>query len=428
MNKIIKNASWIIACRIAQSVLNLVVSMITARYLGPSDYGLITYASSLVAFVVPIVRLGMNAVLVQDFVDKPERNGKVIGTATILTTLSSLFGIFGIWIFVSTVNANETDTIIVTVLYSISLIFQMTELIQFWYQSKLLSKYVAVVSLVSRIIVSLYKIFIIVSGKNIYWFAIVNSLDFLIISAVLFIVYFKIGGQRLSFSFDIAKQLISKGKHFIIAGMMVSVFGQTDKIMLKIMVGDVESGFYSAAITCAGMTVFVFTAVIDSFRPVIFENKKSNEGLYIKNTVRLYSYVFYMALFQSIVLVIFAKPIVYILYGEEYMRAADILKILTWYSAFSYLGTARSVWFLSEGKQKYIWITNLVGAIFNVIGNFIFIPTYGACGAAMVSVLTQFLTNFALNYVIKPIRQNGVLMFKALNPLVLIDSIKSLKR
>ena len=53
-NKIIKNASWIIACRIAQAILSLVVSMVTARYLGPSDYGLITYANSIVAFIVPL--------------------------------------------------------------------------------------------------------------------------------------------------------------------------------------------------------------------------------------------------------------------------------------------------------------------------------------------------------------------------------------
>ena len=65
MNKVVKNASWIIACKIAQVVLNLIVSMITARYLGPSNYGVITYASSIVAFFAPIVQLGINCILVQ---------------------------------------------------------------------------------------------------------------------------------------------------------------------------------------------------------------------------------------------------------------------------------------------------------------------------------------------------------------------------
>ncbi len=418
-NKIVKNASWIIVCKIAQSVLNLVVSMITARYLGPSNYGLITYASSIVAFIVPLVQLGINCILVQDLVDHPTESGRTIGTATLLTTFSSFIGVVGILAFTTVVNHNEKDTIIVTVLYSISMFFQMTEMIQYWYQSKLLSKYVSVVSLISRVIVSAYKIYIVIEGKSIYWFAIVNSLDYLIISVCLFVIYFKLGGQKLSFSGNTAKGMLSKSKHFIISGMMVSVFGQTDKIMLKLMIGDAESGYYSAAITCATMSVFLFTAITDSFRPVIFENKKTDRLAYRQNTTRLYSIIIYMALCQSVVLTLFAEPMIKLLYGADYLSASKILRIITWYSAFSYLGNARNIWFLAEEKQKYVWITNLVGAIINVVGNFILIPLWGACGAAAASVVTQFITNFAISFFIKPIRQNGIWMIEALNPKVL---------
>ncbi len=423
-NRIIKNASWIIVCRIAQAVLNLVVSMITARYLGPSNYGVITYASSIVAFVVPIVQLGFNGILVQMFVDKPDESGKTIGTSTVMTTISSLLGIVGIWAFTGIVNRGETDTIIVSVLYSISMFFQMTEMIQYWYQSKLLSKYVSQISLISRLIVSVYKIYIIATGKSIYWFAVVNSFDFLLISVGLFLVYRKLEGQKLSFSLKLAKEMLSKGKHFIISGMMVSVFAQTDKIMLKLMISDEASGFYSAAVTCAGMTVFFFTAIIDSMRPVIFKNKKKDPRQYEKNTVLLYSIIIYMALAQSVVLTLFAEPITTILYGKEFLPSVPVLRIITWYSTFSYLGAARIIWFLSEEKEKYLWVTNIIGAVINLIGNFVLIPVLGACGAAIASLLTQFITNFALNLVIKPLRENGKLMIKALNPAVLLQIIK----
>ena len=51
-NKIAKNASWIIVSKIIQSILGLIISMLTARFLGPSGYGLINYAESIVSFVV----------------------------------------------------------------------------------------------------------------------------------------------------------------------------------------------------------------------------------------------------------------------------------------------------------------------------------------------------------------------------------------
>ena len=106
--------------------------------------------------------------------------------------VSSFLGILGVWAFTSIVNHNEPTTVVVSVIYSISLFFQMTEMIRYWYQAKLMSKYVSVVSLISRIIVSLYKIYIVISGKSIYWFAFVNSIDYLIISVVLFVLYFRI--------------------------------------------------------------------------------------------------------------------------------------------------------------------------------------------------------------------------------------------
>ena len=425
-SRVLKNASWIIAGQVIQSVLNLVVSMITARYLGPSNYGLMTYASSVVAFIVPLVQLGINGILVQEFVEAPEKSGEIIGTATVLTTLSSVLGIVGVWAFSAVANPGESTTIIVSVIYSVSLFFQMTEMIQYWYQAKLMSKYVSIVSLVSRILVSIYKIYIVIVGKNIYWFAIVNSLDFLIISALLYIIYFRLGATKLRFSFGTARKMLSKSKHFIIAGMMVSVFGQTDKIMIKLMVDDAASGFYSAAITCATMTSFLFAAIIDSFRPVIFENRKDDLVEYRKNTIILYSSMIYIALAQSIALTFLAKPIILLLYGAEYLEAVNVLRIITWYSAFSYLGAARNIWFLAEGKQKYIWVTNAIGATVNVIGNMILIPHFGACGAAIVSVITQLLTNFVLSFVILPIRENGILMIKAFDPRHLIGSVNSI--
>ena len=45
-NKELKNASWLIIGRVCQMLLSFIISMITARYLGPSNFGLINYGAS----------------------------------------------------------------------------------------------------------------------------------------------------------------------------------------------------------------------------------------------------------------------------------------------------------------------------------------------------------------------------------------------
>ena len=74
-NSVFKNAGWIIGCKIVQSLLNLVIGLITARYLGPSNYGVLSYVSSVVAFTMPLMQLGLRHTLVKEFVRSPEHEG-----------------------------------------------------------------------------------------------------------------------------------------------------------------------------------------------------------------------------------------------------------------------------------------------------------------------------------------------------------------
>ena len=119
-NKVAKNATWIIVSRIIQAVFGLVLNMFIARYLGPSNYGIINYAVSVIAFVVPLMNLGFSNVLVQELTENPEREGKIIGTSIFLSLLSSLACTVGVVTYTFLVDANETITNIVVSLYCCS--------------------------------------------------------------------------------------------------------------------------------------------------------------------------------------------------------------------------------------------------------------------------------------------------------------------
>lgn len=164
-NQVIKNASWIIAGKIVQSLIGLVISMLTARYLGPSNYGTINYAAAIVSFMLPILRLGIDAILVREIIDNSKKEGEIVGSAIMLNLVSSFLCIIGILAFASIVNRGDTETIIVCGLYSIQLVFQSFELLRFWFQAKLLSKYTTVASLIAYIIVSLYRIYLLATKK-----------------------------------------------------------------------------------------------------------------------------------------------------------------------------------------------------------------------------------------------------------------------
>lgn len=424
-SKVIKNAGWIIGCKIAQSALSLVINMISARFLGPSNYGLITYVASIVAFVLPIMQLGLSKTLVMDLIERPNEEGTVLGTAFAMNIVSALACMTAVYGYLRIVDSNEPTTILVGFIYSISLIFQATEIFNYWFQAKLLSKYISIASLIAYVVVACYKIYLLVNGKSVVWFALSNSIDFAIISVILFVVYQKKGNQRLSISFKLGKEMLKRSKHYILSAMMVTIFQQTDRIMLKQILNETETGYYSAAITCVGVTAFIFQAIIDSFRPEILEAKKKKSINYESDVSMLYCVITYLALIQCVVMTVCAKPIVLILYGSKYINSITPLQITVWFSTFSYYGAVRNIWILAENKQRYLWIINLSGAILNVVLNAFLIPLFGASGAASASLVTQVFTNVIIGYILKPISYNNKLMYMGLNPKPLFIASKT---
>lgn len=413
-NKAIMNSIWIIASKLVQSLLGIIVMMLTARYLGPSNYGLINYAASIVAFVVPIMQLGLTSILVQALINEPDREGEILGTVILLTQISAFLCIIGVISFVSIVDYGETTTIYVTALYSLILIFQSIELVQYWFQSKLISKYVSLTMLFAYIITSFYKIILLITKKSIYWFAIANSIDTVIIALVLMYIYKKLGGRRLKFSISLSKKLLHTGKFYIISSMMVTIFAQTDKIMIKWFIDNESVGYYAAAVTIAGMFNFIFSAIIDSARPMILEAKKHSLIDYESKIVILYGIIILFSLIQSLVISVFSVFFVKLFFGIEYINSASVLKIVVWYTTFSYLGAVRNIWILAEGKYSILWKLNLIGAMTNIILNYWLIPIWGINGAAVASFSTQIFTNIILGYIFEPIRYSNELMVRSL--------------
>lgn len=413
-NRVVKNAGWIMGGKITQMLISLVVGRITARYLGPSNYGLINYAAAYTAFFASICTLGINSVIVKEFVEAPDEEGAIIGTALVLRALSSVFSAITIIGISLVVDAGETTTQLVVALSSIGIIFQIFETFNYWFQAKLQSKITAVATLLAYVITSIYKIVLRIKQSSVIYFAFATSVDYICLAIILFICYKYYGGGRLVFSRQRATSLLKKSYHFILPGLMVAIYGQTDKIMLKHMISDAEIGYYSTAAAICNMWCFVLNAIIDSMYPPIMEAYKNDRDGFEKKNKLLYVLVFYVSVAASLVFTVFGGIVVQMLYGQEYMPAVAPLRVITWYTAFSYLGVARNAWIVCKERQKYLKYIYCSAAISNVILNWVLIPVWGATGAALASLIAQVITTFVVPFFINGMRENSILMLKAI--------------
>lgn len=414
-NKTVKNAGYLIIGKIIQMVFSLVVGLLTARYLGPANYGLINYAGAYTAFFASFCTLGINSVLVKELVDHPDEEGMVLGTTLLLRAVSSILSAITVIIIVTVIDAGETMTIMVVSLSSIGMVFHISESFNYWFQRRLEAKVTAKAALIAYVVSSAYKVFLLVTGKSVVYFALVTSLDYLCLGVILFYEYKKSNGPSLVFSKAYGKELLRKSTHFILPGLMVSIYGQTDKLMLKQMIGETEIGYYATAVALCGMWCFILSAVIDSVYPSIMEAAKSqNEPLFKKRNVQLYAIVFYLSVFVSLCFTVLGRPIVYILYGKSYLPAVAPLRIVTWYSAFSFLGVARNAWVVAKDRQKYLFRIYVASALANVALNLLLIPSMGASGAAIASLVAQIFTTMVVPFFIKEMKENSMMILDAI--------------
>ena len=413
-NRVVSNAKWMIAEQGVQMLVSFIIGMITVRYLGPSNYGIINYCNAYTAFFTAIAGLGIEAIVVKELIAQPEKEGEIIGSAIAMRLLAGLFSMISILIILFFVDRGNILLIKVGLLQSLVLVFKAFEIIDYWFQSKLQSKYASILKSISYVLVAAYKVFILVTSKSVEWFAFSTSLDFLIIAFLLFFAYFRHNGPKLRFSASISKVLISQGYHYIISTLIITLYAQMDKVMLKHMIGEAETGLYSAALMICTYWSLIPIAIINSLRPVIMEHKeKGEEEQYKHKFSQLYIILTWLGLAVSLIISLLAPFVMKIVYGEAYSSASGALAIAIWYTTFSTLGVARGNWLVCENKNRYAKWFVLFGAIANFVLNYLLIPIMGMNGAAIATLITQLVVCYFGPAVFEDTRENCIQMLKA---------------
>lgn len=406
-NKFFKNTTWLIMGQVIQMILQFVVGTLSARYLGPSNYGTLSYVGSFITFFTSFCELGMNGVIISELVNHRKDEGKIITTCILMRLAVSIISIFAVILLVMVTDPGDIIVFYITLISSLQIPFAAFNTINYWFQFRLESKYAAIIKNVAYIISAGYKLFLLATGKSVLWFAFANVID-IILLAIMYVISYLLKKEKknsLGWSKPVAVRMIKGCLPFIIASIMIQIYQQTDKIMIKQMLNSTtEVGLYTAVTTICSLIGFIPTAILDSARPVIMEMKQEDEKKYQLRTRQLFAVLIWFDVLYAIGITIFAKLVIYILYGEAYLAATKCLRICVWYTAFSYLGSARSMWLICEKKNRYAFIFSAMGAGFNVAMNILLIPILGINGAALATLVTQFSANIAFPYLFKDTR------------------------
>lgn len=407
-NRFFSNIGWLMGGKIVNMLLQFIVSLATARYLGPSNFGTINYVAAFVSFFSSIASLGLAVIVIKEIATDKYDNNEVIWTSIWMRFAMAVLSTISIIALMFITNRNDSMIVQIAFLESLSILFSSFDTINYYFQAKLLSKWSSIAGVLSYIGMSLYRIYLLATGADIVWFAFATSTDMIFLTAFLMIFYVRIEGFHPKFNWSLGKSLLKQSYHYLIAGLITILYVQVDRIMLGNMLDKESVGYYSAALTISTLWSMIPTALIQSLSPILYDTAKKDRNLYLRRLRQSYAALFWLNVAYSIFVCFFAHWIILLLYGKEYLAGTTALKIVVWYYGLSTMSTLNQVYLANDGKSKYINRFCLAGLIADIVLNFLLIPIMGIDGAAIATLITHVVIQIVMPYIYRDTREIAV--------------------
>jgi len=413
--KILHNVGWLYFERIVTILLKFLIGIYIVRYLGSDNFGKLSYGIGFVGLFRATAKLGLDSIVVRNIVKDKESTEKILGTAFVLKLISSLLTVVLIGVMVWLVN-DDSQIRWITIVLAFILVFESVETIEFWFQSQVQSKPIAIVKSLQFVLSSFGKLGLILLNSALFPFVLINLAASAFKAMGTNWVYQKQKKSIKNWEFDYGKavEMFKDSWPLIFSGVMIAIYVNIDQVMLGNLVDNQEVGIYAAAVRFSEIWYFVPIAICSSVFPAVIRAKQRSKEEYNTKIQQLYDFIAWTALIIVIPITLYATPIVKLLLGNEYAASGNILALHVWAGPFVFLGVARSNWLMTENLTQFQFATTSLGAISNVLLNLYLIPLYGGIGAAIATVISYAISSHLSSIFYPKLFDNTWMLTKAL--------------
>lgn len=413
-----KNTSWMMAEQFLRIVAGLFVGIWVARYLGPEQFGLFSYAVAFTAIFGAIAKFGLDGIMVRELVKHPEKRSTYLGTAFWLKIIGA-FIVLGLIAAIVPFTSNDETTNLFVFIIAAGMFFQSFEVVQFYFQSQILAKLIAICKVIQLTVSSLIKIYLVLSEADLIWFVMVATFDALSLSINYMVVY-KINGNPsfyTKFDIKIAKQLVSDGWPLILAGLGFTLFSNIDAVMIKEMIDEAAVGIYMAAYKLTVLWYFLPGLVLNSVMPAIV-SVKDNPILFAKRTQMVTGLLVWFAISLAAITTILSETIIKYTFGPEYAVSAGLLVLLIWVNVIIFFNSCWNHIHIVRNETNWVMYFHFLTASFNVIFNLLLIPIIGLIGAVYAILLSLIFSLILFSFIDKntlPLMKKSLVFWRNLS-------------
>ncbi|PKN12855.1 MAG: flippase [Deltaproteobacteria bacterium HGW-Deltaproteobacteria-4] len=416
LQNVVSNTGWQFADNLLRMGVGLIVGIWLARYLGPDQFGLLSYALAFVALFSAFGSLGLDDIIVRDIVRDPACKNEILGSAFLLRVLGGAVTFLSATGSIFILRPADGLSFWLVAIIAAGAIFQAFNVIEFWFHSQVQARYVVFARNGAFLFCSLVKIVLILAAAPLLTFAWVALLEVVVGAAGLIVAYNSGTSPLRDWHGNLKKagELLKDSWPLMLSGMVVMVYLRIDQVMLGEMTGNKEVGIYSVAVRLAEVWYFIPSAIYWSVFPSIVEAKAVSDELFYARLQKLYNLMALSSYAIAVPVTLLAQWLVPTLFGEAYGRGGLMLAVLVWSNIFTSLEMARSSFLTAMNWTRLYLLTVVLGCLLNILLNWYLIPRYGGMGAVIASVIAYWFAAHGSCFLFKPLRKTGGMLTRAL--------------
>ena len=378
-------------------ILNYVLPFITlpylARVLDVEKFGLIFFAQATIDYFSRFVDFGFNQSAVRELAiqrDNIEKRNEIYNSVLAAKTGLMIIAFIFLSVIIFSLSKFRTNWLI---FYFTFLFIPGNILLSPWfYQGMERMKYITIYNIITRSI-SLICIFLFIKQSNDYiWVPLFNSLGILLAGIISFGIIIRKFNIKLCI--PEVKQIYSKLKEsseYFLSSISIALYQSTNTFFLGLCVSTNMVAYYVSAQKIYLAIYFMYYPFYNAFFPYMSKNKD------IKFFKKVFKILLCFSVFLLVFLLLFAKPIVRIFYGEQLIESYHILQIFAIIIPFHILADIMSFPLLGAfgytKETNQCWIYAGLFHLFGIIGLYIFnyLNIYSVSVLFMITYILMFL-------------------------------------
>jgi len=396
------------------------VSFWIARQLGPDQFGILNFASALMAILVLVAAMGLDTPVILRLT-QTQQPGEVVGAVLLLRAMAGLL-VFAFAVALAfLLKRDDPLALSVTLIVSLSILLSSFNVFDYWFKARTLPSRPALARVTGTLIAAGAKVVCLLLGFGVVALAWTVALEALVTSIGLILAYLSAtrgpAHQRWSINYQLIVALARESWPYMLSAAAQITYMKIDVVMLGYLSSNAETGIYSLAQKLSEVLYIVPVVLIESAYPTLtkqfFDSKQTRDSL---QGQMLFDLAVGGSLLATLVALVLAGPMISLVFGSGYDRSISIFYLHAWSCIAIGMTAARHRWLATIGLQRYAPTVTIIGLVINVAMNLLLIPAHGAMGAAIATVVSYFISGYLSSFFLPALRDIGRMQTRALWP------------